>query len=284
MKLPITLTISTLFIFLIVLSNCTATDNSLRAALEKSWQKYLQASKSGKEAELEKVMTSYRFGTMKNNLISANRSFTPEMIKSIAEYAPDIHTAEFETLLENGPTAGLVYVKDTEEKDASRKPRIKFIFIKFVKEAGDWKVDGGMEIGSPKFQDDGKKAVFNQSDIPPTFEIDGKVLSAPKLITAPEITALLDIVAPGYEIQVTINGVEQEIVSNKSYSGIIKEGIHFGKNSILVMVTKLEKETPFKPTVTIRGIREDKKQIDPFNFEPKTNIEGKHEFDFVIDK
>ncbi len=284
MKFQITLTISTLFIFLLILSNCTATDNSLRTTLEKAWQNYLQASQSGKEAELEKFMTSYRFGTMKNNLISANRSFTPELIKSIAEYAPDINTGKFETLLENGPTAGLVYVKDTEEKDASGKPRIKFIFIKFVKEEGEWKVDGGMEMGSPKFGDDAKKAVFNTSDIPPTFEIDGKVLSAPKPITVPDISAFLDIYAPGYKIQVNINGIEQEITINKSYSGLLKGGIKKGKNNIVINATKVDKDVSFNPTVTIRRILEDKKTQEVFKFEPEEDIEGNHEYSFSVDK
>ena len=284
MKFQLTLTISTFFIFLLILSNCTATDNSLRTTLEKAWQNYLQASQSGKEADLEKVMTSYRFGTMKNNLISANRSFTPEMIKSIAEYAPDIYSAKFETLLENGPTAGLVYVKDTEEKDASDKPRIKFIFIKFVKEEGGWKVDGGMEMGSPKFEDDGKKAVFKTSDIPLTFEIDGKVLSAPKPLTVPEISAFLDIYAPGYKIQVDINGIAQETTINKSYSGLLKGGINKGINNIVIQVTKFDKDAPFNPTVTIRRILDDKKTKEVFKFEPKEDIEGNHKYSFSIDK
>lgn len=279
-----TLAISTLFIFLLILSNCSATDNSFQTILEKAWNDYLHASKTGTESELEKVMSSYRFGRMRNNLISSNRAFTPEMIKSIAENAPDISSAEFVSLIENGPTAGLVYVRDSEEKDASGKPRVYFIFIKFVKEEGEWKVDAGMEIGSPKFQNDGKKSMFNPSDLPPTYEIDGQVLSAPKPITVPDITAFLDIYAPGYKIQVTVNGVEQETVENKSYSGLLKEGIQKGKNSIIIIATMIDRDTPFKPTVTIRRILRDNKTEEAFKFEPKENVEGEHKYSFSVEK
>jgi hypothetical protein len=137
MKRPILFLFPAIFVPLIILYSCATNDNSLRTTLEKSWNNYLQACKSGEESELEKVISSYRFGTMKNNLISANRSFTPELIKSIVSNVPDISLTDFEDLIENGPTAGLVYVKDSDEIEADGKPRVNFIFIKFVKESDE---------------------------------------------------------------------------------------------------------------------------------------------------
>jgi hypothetical protein len=277
-------TVTSLLIWFVALSEGTSAENPLRHMLEKSWGAYLEACKSGKESQLEKTMSSFRLETMKGNLASAKRSLTPELIKSIAEDGPDISGAEFITLLENGPTAGLVYVKDSVEKDAAGKPRVTFIFIKFVKEDSEWKVDGAMNIGSPKFRDDGKKAEFDQSDLPPTFEIDGQVREAPKPIKVPDISAFLDIFCPGYKIQVTVNDVEQAATINKSYSGLLKGGLRKGKNSVAIFVEKTEKDAAFQPRVTIRRILEDRKTEEVFKFEPKEKIEGRHSFAFTIDK
>ncbi|MFH0990095.1 MAG: hypothetical protein V1799_08780 [bacterium] len=279
-----TVTISSLFILLTVFSGGNAAQESLRNTLENTWRAYLKASKSGKESELEKTMSSFRLGTLRNNLASARSVLTPDIIESIAEDVSDISTAKFVTMMEKGPTAGLVYVEDSEEKDETGKPRVNFIFIKFVKEESVWKVDARMDIGSPKFNENGKQSEFNPSDLPPTYEIDGQVRSAPKPIAIPDFSAFLDVSSTGYKIQVTVNGIEQETGKSESHSGLLKGGLRKGKNNIVIVVTQTEKDTPFKPRVTIRRIHEDRKTTEVFTFEPKENIEGKHSLDFTFDK
>lgn len=280
----IAIVISTLFIFLVVSPGIATEKISLRKTLESTWEAYLAASNSGDESELEKTMSSYRLGMMKNHLASANRSLTPDIIKSIAEYGPNISTAEFVTLLENGPTAGLVYVEDSEEQDAAGDPQITFIFIKFVEEESGWKVDGEMSIGGPKFQEDGKKSVFDPSDLPPTYEIDGQVRKAPEPITTPDVSAFLDVFSYGYQVDVDINGVEQVGINNKSYSGLLTKGLRQGKNEVSIVVAKMDGDAPFTPRVTIRRILEDRNMEEIFKFEPKKDIEGNYTFSFTINE
>ena len=280
----ITAILLALSICLTALSHSIAGEESLRSTLERTWQTHLQASKSGNESELQKTVSSFRLGTMKNNLAAAKRSLTPDIIKSISEHAPDISKSEFVTLLEKDATAGLVYVKDSEEKDATRKPRVTFTFIKFVKETSGWKVDVGMNIGRPKFQDNGEKTEFDTSDLPPTYEIDGKVLPPPNPITPPYASAFLDVFCPGYKTHVTVNGVEQATTVDKSHSGLLQGGLRKGKNSIVITVSRVKEDAVFEPTVTVRRILETRKMEKVFNFEPKTNIEGKHTLTFKIDE
>jgi hypothetical protein len=274
---------STLIIFLATLSHGITAEKSLRATLEETWSKYLEAGKSGEELEFQKTMSSFRYGTMKNNIAGAKRSLTPDVIRSIAEDGPDISKAEFVTMMEKGPTAGLLYVKDSEEKDASGKPRVTFIFIKFVKEESGWKVDAGMSIGSPKFQDDGKKMEFDPGDLPPTYEIDGQVQKTPEPEKAPDFAALLDVFSYGYKTEVTVNGVKQGEPVESSSSGLLKGGLRKGKNSIVITVTQTDKDAKFTPTTTIRRILENQKTEEVFKFEPKDNIEGKHTLVLSID-
>jgi hypothetical protein len=284
MRNGIVFTILPLFACLVIFSQDIAAGQPLRSILEQAWNSYLKACKSGKESELEKTISSFRLGTMKNNLASAQRSLTPDLIKSIAEDVPDIATAKFLKLMENGPTAGLVYVKDSEDKDASNKPRVTFMFIKFVQENDVWKVDGEMNMGSPKFQKNGKESEFNPSDLPPPLEIDGKVPKSPEQAPVPDISGLLDVSSHGYKTEITINEVEQEATQNKSYSGLLEKGLRKGKNSIVIRFTKTDKETAFKPGVTIRSVTNDGKSKEVFKYEPKDAIEGTHTFTFTADE
>ena len=228
-------------------------------------------------------MSSFRLGTMKNNLASAKRSLAPELIKSLSEDAPDISTAKFLKLMENGPTAGLVYVKDSEEKDASNKPRVTFMFIKFVKENEVWKVDGEMNMGSPKFQENGKESEFDPSELPPPLAIDGKVPASPEQASAPDISGLLNVSSYGYKTEITINGVEQGAILNKSYSGLIEKGLRKGTNSIVIRFTKTDDQTAFKPSVMIQGVTNNRESKEVFKFEPKDAIEGTHTFTFTAE-
>ena len=284
MRNGIVFTILPLFACLVIFSQDIAAGQPLRSILEQAWNSYLKACKSGKESELEKTISSFRFGTMKNNLASAKRSLTPDLIKSIAEDAPDIATAKFLKLMENGPTAGLVYVKDSEEKDASNKPRVTFMFIKFVKENEVWKVDGEMNMGSPKFQKNGKESEFNPTELPPPLEIDGKVPKSPEQAPVPDISGLLDVSSHGYKTEITINEVEQVATLNNSYSGLIEKGLRKGKNSIVIRFTKTDDNTAFTPGVTIRSVTNAGKSKEVFKYEPKDAIEGTHTFTFTADE
>jgi ribosomal protein L21E len=141
-----------------------------------------------------------------------------------------------------------------------------------------------MEMGSPKFKEDGSRTKFIISDLPSTYAIDGQVLSAPKLISAPEVTAMLDVYASGYIIQVIINGAEQANVINTSYSGLVEGGIKKNNNKIVISISQTEKDNPFKPSIIVRCMLADRITKECFKFEPKKNIEGKHEFSFNAEK
>jgi hypothetical protein len=261
-----------------------AAEKASRSTLEQVWNSHLKTCESGKESELQKTMSSFRFGSMKNNLAQANRTLTPDLIKSIAGDAPRIATAKFVKLIENGPTAGLVYVKDSEERDASNKPLVSFMFIKFVKENEAWKVDGVMSMDGPKFEKDGKESAFNLSDLPPTYEIDGKIRKSPEQAAAPDISGSLDVFSYGYKTEVTINEDEQKTTVNKSYSGLIKGGLRKGKNTIVIGFTKLDGKAAPTPGVTVQRFFDDRDAKEVFKYEPKDNIEGTHTLTFTVEK
>ena len=115
------------------------TEESLKNVLEKAWQGHLLACASGKESEVAKTLSAHRLRTIKNNMISARLTLTEEAIKGMNDSVPE--HSKLIKVMQNGPTAGLLYIKDVEETDSGKKPRVTFIFLKFVKEATGWKVD-----------------------------------------------------------------------------------------------------------------------------------------------
>lgn len=250
--------------------------NSLQPTLENAWNAYLQASRSGNESELQKTMSSYSLGSLKNRLVSAQRSLTPDIIKSFAKYSPDISKMEFATVLEKGDNAGLVYVMDSGEKDANGNPTVTFSAIKFVKEAG-WKVEATMNCDKPMYRDDGRKTQFYLSDLRPACAMDGTVKPAPVLVQKPYSCALLDVFSYGYQAQVTVNGIPQQPVT-ASWSGVLIGGLCKGKNKLTIAMTKLDSDKQSVPKIRIRQLLKNRTTREVLKFEPQKNIEGVHTF------
>ncbi len=274
------LRINTLFLViftgLLVLASDCAFAQSLQPTLEDSWHAYLQASKSGNESELEKTMSSYSLCALKNKLVSAQRTLTPDIIKSFAKCSPDISKMELVRVLEKGDTAGLVYSGDSVVKDAAGKSKVTFSVIKFVKESG-WKVDATMNWDKPMYQNDGRKTQFYLSDLQPACAVDGNVKSAPALVKKPYSSALLDVFSYGYQAQVTVNDVPQQPVT-ASWSGVVIGGLCKDKNKITIAMTKTGPAGQSVPKIRIRQLLANRTTQEVLKFEPQKNIEGVHTF------
>ena len=262
---------------LAVLVADTAMARELRTTLEASWRAHLSASESGKESELRKTMSSYSLCTLKNNLVSAQRSLTPDIIKGISKYAPDISRMRFVKIFEKAQTAALVYAMDSEKKDADGNPGITFSVIKFVKEASGWKVDASMSCDKPKYRIDGLESRFYKTDLRPACAMDGKTKPAPQLLEKPYATALLDIFSYGYQTVVSVNGVRQSPVT-ASWSGVLLGGLSKGKNKVSITMTKRDGEKQIPPKVKIRRVLKTRTTLEALKFEPEKNIEGTHTF------
>jgi hypothetical protein len=72
-------------------------------------------------------------------------------------------------------------------------------------------------------------------------------------------------------------------VVEASRSGMLKGGLRKGKNSIVISITRTDRDAASPPQVTIRRVLEDRKTEEVFTFEPKGNVEGTHALAFTID-
>jgi hypothetical protein len=258
------------------------TEEHLKNLLEKSWQAYLLACASGKESELTKTLSTHQLRTIKNNLTSVRLSLTEEDIRDKVDSAPDLSNAKLVKVLENGPTTGLLYVRDVEQTGTDKKPRVIFIFRKFVKEVTGWKVDVDMTFETNKYESDGKETQFDISSLNSIFRIDGQMPKIPKEILMPDFAGTVEIDTYGYSTVVTINGYEQSPVVNMWGNSFILGGLRAGANSILISIKAVEKKPIFKPSVKVRKVINENKSEGAFTFSPQTNIEGVHTSEFLI--
>lgn len=274
-----------LILSLILFTNAStiADSNSLRTTLEKSWYAFLDSHKTGKESELQKTMSSYSLAFMKNGLISSQLKLTPDFIKNMGKFIPDITTYKFLKVFKNGPTAGLLYEKQTAEVNIDGKEQINYFFIKFVEEKNIWKVDRVSDTSKPKFNDNGERVEFTEADLSYDFKIDGIVRNPPNLLSAPYRKAYLDVYSKNHITNVQINGINQRDTVYTSSSGTIIGGLKKGSNNILIFVSNTENKSTTGLSITIRQILKDRSTKEVFIFKPKESSEGTFSFNFNVD-
>jgi hypothetical protein len=280
MKLSIKHFVFLLGLFFLPL-HANASGDNLRSALEKIWSGHIAAYESGNISAIKDTMSSFAFGSMMNNLRDAGQELTPELFQQFAKNAPDISQMKFIKIIENGPTAGLLYSKDTEFYKGSKIYRT-FAFIKFVKENAVWKVHFVFTYGCDKMRADGKECTFPFADLPPEAAIDGRVPEAPPESSGPYARGYVDVSTGGFKTSVVINGVQQ-YSGVKGISRLITGGLRKGTNTVMIVFAKNDKKSPLEPSVTIRRIMGAASPKEVFRYAPKNNIAGKHILKFVLD-
>jgi len=218
---------------------------ALRQQLEMVWGTSRQAYRDGDLALIRKVTSNHSYGTLQNELAAVGKELKPEDVIFFYEMMPDLAKLEFIELKQNGPTVGMLYLDEgAKSDDPNLPPPVRFHFIKFVKEARGWTLDGTLSMREPKYQKDGSETRFNYADLPDELAIDGKVRPAPKAVAKPTeavVEGALDISSYDFKTKVSINGVPQRETEGANSSGAIKGGLKKGENNIEIVVTKSAK-------------------------------------------
>ena len=153
----------------------------LRRALEQAWLAHVIAVGTRNEADLQKTMSSYYFAATRNRMARGG-ALSAEQIALYGKFFPDLNRTPFVTMLEQGPTAALVYSSDAEQP-GSKDPRMNYHFLRFSDEGRGWKVDGHAIVNSPKYRADGSREPFKLPNTP-DYRIDGQIRPAPAPVSA----------------------------------------------------------------------------------------------------
>lgn len=269
--------------FFVLVSACSKVQaEPLQQKLERAYSELAEACKKGDLQLVEKRGSSRWLAGVKNNYASSKLAFGPEQVKEMAENLPGLDRKGFVKVLQRGPTAGLVYAADSDERDATNRQRVTFTFVKFVKEGGSWKFHGLMQMGDLKYRAPGLLTEFSEKNLPPEMAIDGKVVEAPAPVGKPEMVGMVDVFSYGYSTEVYINGVRQVVKADGSYSGLIRGGLQSGKNTLRVMIRRIKGDQAPPPTVTIRVVQGKGEATEAFKFTPSGRVVGTHDLMFTV--
>lgn len=183
MNKPMAVCFQVIFFFLLLMPVSTGMANqSLRGVLERSWQRYVDACRSGEEARVKEAISAYNYAATKNKYPMFGGPIPADTVKGLVAYAPDPNEVTYVKTLENGRTAALIYVRDSVHKEPAQPPRIDFLVMKFVDEEQIWKFDGLLTVTTPKQEADGQAAAFKTFYLIKGFEIDGQIRTPPELL------------------------------------------------------------------------------------------------------
>ena len=260
--------------------------DAVRKKLESVWKTHRQAHRNADLALIKKTTSNHTHVTLQNELAAVGKELKSEDVTALYEMMPDLAKLKFVELKQNGPTAGLLYLDEGEKSDDSNLPSpLRFVFVKFVKEARGWTVDGMQSAGKPKYQKDGSETRFDYAELPVELAVDGKVRAAPKVLEKPKeavVEGMIDISSYDYKTEVSINGIQQKGMEGAASSGPIAGGLNKGQNKIEIMVTKSAKaQSDWPPEVTVRYLNASGEEQEGFKFTPEENVVGRHEFTFT---
>lgn len=295
----IILLVPLMLLFSICCCTSSSPTNDLHDALQDSYGQFLAAVESEDEERIKSTMSSNAYAENKNYYANMKAPFTSEM-KKIVKFMPKLSKMNFVKVAHEGPTAAIIYMKDTEDQYQSG-PSIKFILIKFVNAGEGWKYDGIYAETTSKYNADGSAKQLSLSSLPLEYAIDGKIHPSPPLLPEAEVVGFLNIVSLGYKVEVVVNNRIQAIVNNTTLNAYVKGGLKFGDNFLEIKCEKTvskkgnlkmgetistEEKTKFEEiyeklnlTITAKLEGTDK---EVFKYEPGLKIEGTHTYNFEV--
>jgi len=232
------------FILLLSPGCCAKKDRptGLRAELEGVLAEMEAAYRSGDTTALKAVLSSYRYADMHNMAVSRLLPFDANTIKEMGADPLGLDDYRFVKLLENGDTAGLVYVRDEPGgRGPQKKPGVVFLVCRFVRESGGgksgsirWRSDSIGLMHANKYAEDGTEADYVPTKHMPEVAIDGVVRKAPPLCPMPDYRGKVSRMCYGYEVTLTINGILQHLSGGGGGEGQLVGGLRAGENRVRI--------------------------------------------------
>ena len=245
----------------------------LRSKLENVYKAFSEAMKNKDGEKLKTTLSSYAYMNIKNEMLSSGEKFPADFFVGAAEMQNDLSKLTFIKVLTNGPTANCIYYGKDKYGETN------LYILKFLQENNEWRFNLMEESGSDNLAKNIKANDFSFLT-QKSYQPDGIVPQTPKEIVPGDYKAMLDISASGFVIEVSVNGVFQEKLSEGSYSGLVMGGIKKGTNTIEIKILGKNKESLFPISVKIRAlVNEEEKEVFLFKEKIPANIITK---EFVV--
>lgn len=145
-------------------------DEALRRSLENSYQRFLDAAASGDRGRLRDAISRQSFSDAAITLAAIGQPFDADVVRSFGTENPDLAAARLIETRGSEREAALLYIRDLPVPPGT-PPEVAFTFIRFTREANDWRYDALLDFKDRKVQEDGSETVFDDAWLPPGFGI-----------------------------------------------------------------------------------------------------------------
>ena len=145
--------------------NTTDSSHPFVKMLEAQYDTYLDAARKGDVEAYKRTRTVDVVTFMEEHLKKQNKlNDFGSMIQEMTAYDPSYRDFQFIACDTAEGIARLAYMRDSEIRDASNKPRLEFLFLMFHREAGSWRIGYIGNAYLPAIHDDGTDASIRDFD------------------------------------------------------------------------------------------------------------------------
>lgn len=225
--------------FYFSVSLCAQTsDAELRVALERSYNKWRDASIKGDAQAWAAAITRYRQTVIRNSIVSDRRSF-PAAIFETEVKPPDIAGLRLLEVQAVGQTAHLVYFGKIDLGQDKELVVDNILKLKFLSENGVWKYDSNRITRLDNVPEvrkglqEGKPPDFLDS---PEYTPPGTAPLPPPLCRVPEHKAGFKLQSYGYETTISMNGFDYDTVEDGLEQQVIIGGLMNGRNEVTLNI------------------------------------------------
>ncbi len=244
-----------ILLFLCLLLSMNSEAQKLPDDAHQLYQDFSAAVKENSIEGIQAVMTKGSFISIKNDALSFGIVYPGDVIDQLSLSMLDFKYFKYMTYKTNGPTSNAYYLY-TEGNSESI-----IITLCMELENGKYKLDGLKMRDAKDFMINLNNKDYSFLDLA-EFRPSGVVKPMPPIIEKVDYIANIDITCYGYTVSVTVNGIFQETVQNKSRSGVLMGGVKKGENIVELSIEKTDVAETALPEIGIRAlINQQEKQV-----------------------
>jgi hypothetical protein len=233
--------IRTIFAVVLGFSSMAAAQDTLRPALETTYQLWRQAILNKDATQWERTTASHRRMEVRNRIVSEKRAF-PAAVFDIPASPPSLEGLKFLEANQNGAAAKASYFGKVDFQ-VDGQPTENLLVLSFIREGNAWLYDRADYVnleGLPAVRRELAAGDIGYLKETPEARPSGIVPPTPVAAQMAKTIAKVYVFCPGREVQVQINKISRHRFANAKEAEIVIGGAKDGPNEVQFSVKKLE--------------------------------------------
>jgi len=216
-------------------------DETLRPALEGSYQTWRDAIIRRDSVNWQRVTAPHRRMEVKNRIVSEKRAF-PAAVFDLPAPPPSISNLKFLEAKQNGPTAKASYFGKIDF-GVGGEPSQNLLVLSFIRGGSGWLYDHADFVNLAALPEVRKELAAGELKYlkeTPEAQPSGVVPPVPMEVRPAKYIAKVYVFCPGREVRVQVNKISQHRFANAKEAEIVFGGAVDGLNEVQFTTKKLE--------------------------------------------